>query len=289
MKLKKSDQNFWIRFGTAGAGLIAFFAFGTYMVYHAVTPPVTPPTYPAIPSSDDPRARAAYEDFYLRFDAENARQALDYNFFQARTAGGVMVFSLAAAVATITAAFAAVSAAQRSAETAEGMPREYLSTHRPRLKISEVQLRGPAKGKSASGNHSEVCYRIVNIGEADATIRALHRVVELSATGRLRPLQPEGDTSPIGHITLVNGATIADSCSVGLSAKRLSTMRGAEVTQHSLPTDDGDMPRPGLYFRGIIEYSDTAGTIRRMGFCRRYDYVRERFIIVEDPDFEYSD
>jgi len=44
-----------------------------------------------------------------------------------------------------------------------------------------------------------------------------------------------------------------------------------------------------LYFIGYIIYEDVLGGKRRMGFCRRYDETTERFITVNDPNYEYEE
>jgi hypothetical protein len=39
---------------------------------------------------------------------------------------------------------------------------------------------------------------------------------------------------------------------------------------------------------GVVVYRDTNGVERRTGFCRRYDSDRERWLKVEDQDYEYA-
>ena len=46
---------------------------------------------------------------------------------------------------------------------------------------------------------------------------------------------------------------------------------------------------PAWHFVGYIRYQDARGTMRRVGFCRRYDYSLRRFVLVDDPSFEYAD
>lgn len=44
-----------------------------------------------------------------------------------------------------------------------------------------------------------------------------------------------------------------------------------------------------LYAFGYISYKDQRGNLYRTGFCRRYNYSKKRFEIVENPDYEHTD
>lgn len=44
-----------------------------------------------------------------------------------------------------------------------------------------------------------------------------------------------------------------------------------------------------LYILGWIGYTDDLGIYRITGFCRCYDVGKDRFVPVDDPDYEYSD
>jgi hypothetical protein len=39
---------------------------------------------------------------------------------------------------------------------------------------------------------------------------------------------------------------------------------------------------------GWIRFEDQRGVIREMGFCRRWDASERRFVIVDNPDYEYE-
>lgn len=45
----------------------------------------------------------------------------------------------------------------------------------------------------------------------------------------------------------------------------------------------------GIFVLGWIGYRDDLGIFRQMGFCRRYESRKDRFVPVDDPDYEYSD
>ncbi len=44
-----------------------------------------------------------------------------------------------------------------------------------------------------------------------------------------------------------------------------------------------------LYVIGWIQYLDEAKRIRKMGFCRKYNFKTERFQREQDEDYEYDD
>jgi hypothetical protein len=44
-----------------------------------------------------------------------------------------------------------------------------------------------------------------------------------------------------------------------------------------------------LYVMGWIDYSDDLKVARRTSFCRRYDPSRQRFVAVDDPDYENAE
>jgi hypothetical protein len=39
---------------------------------------------------------------------------------------------------------------------------------------------------------------------------------------------------------------------------------------------------------GVIVYADDNGTDRQMGFCRRYDSASDRWLTMDEPEYEYS-
>jgi hypothetical protein len=50
----------------------------------------------------------------------------------------------------------------------------------------------------------------------------------------------------------------------------------------------GAQPK-SLYVLGWIGYTDDLGIYRITAFCRRYDIAKDRFVPVDDLDYEYAD
>jgi hypothetical protein len=50
---------------------------------------------------------------------------------------------------------------------------------------------------------------------------------------------------------------------------------------------EADWTAWSLYIMGWVEYHDTSGTRRRTAFCRRYNGLKQRCLVVDDPDYEH--
>ena len=44
-----------------------------------------------------------------------------------------------------------------------------------------------------------------------------------------------------------------------------------------------------VYFLGYVHYNDELGIVRKMAVLRHYNTETGRFILVDDPDYEYAD
>jgi len=62
--------------------------------------------------------------------------------------------------------------------------------------------------------------------------------------------------------------------------KEVAKLHGANLTAPGVAN---------LFVIGWIEYFDPATRVRRMGFCRKYDFVTQRFVVEPDQDYEYDD
>lgn len=64
------------------------------------------------------------------------------------------------------------------------------------------------------------------------------------------------------------------------------------IYMHSLEASTalkGKQPTRGPVFHGAFGYLDQSGIQRETGFGRRWDVVEERFVPLDDPNFEYQD
>lgn len=71
-----------------------------------------------------------------------------------------------------------------------------------------------------------------------------------------------------------------------LDAKRIREYMEAAESETILKDRE---PERYPIFRGTIKYRDEIGITRQTGFCRQWNFKRQKFIVLDDPEFEYQD
>jgi len=126
-------------------------------------------------------------------------------------------------------------------------------------------------------------FYVANIGGIPAIVTESHCIVHWRK-GLLpmrRPYEGDNGNNPVqGRIEAGGRAT-----ALFLSDKPLE-LSHTELGHPSFPDFD---PVWTLYIMGWIEYADGLGFERRMAFCRKYDHRTDRFIAIDDPDYEHTD
>lgn len=173
-----------------------------------------------------------------------------------------------------------VDAAVLQAKAAEG---EFLSTHRPRIRVKHLWLQNDIWQKEKV----QLRLVIVNHGDTDATIAGInvatwivHEEQDLPATP---PFQP--------HTILQSARRVLPS---GMTYEFVDVSDGRVLTD----ADNGAL-RDGksrLFCFGYIDYLDMRGRIRKTAFCKvlklvhpRTYQVNARFVDHPDPDYAYED
>jgi hypothetical protein len=169
---------------------------------------------------------------------------------------------------------------------------EFISTHRPRMRIKHAWFTGDPLAWRVGGP-LEVNLEFVNVGRSDAHVYMINYQSILLQKGDRLPQRPPYDEKPHSglritrfptHATVPSGVTLHRELCDGI----LSNHEVVEVIHG----------RQTLYLIGTIEYSDFLGRIRQTAFCRRFTYKtyppREitefgRFEVEKDPDYEYED
>jgi len=154
--------------------------------------------------------------------------------------------------------------------------KEFISTHRPRLRVRKLRLIG------VQDHPIKVEYDVINVGVGIAKI--VHH--ELRVTIK----------EPANRISLDRGGTVIATSEggEGLVGKSLIGGRGF-IDSFESDIQYGDWYRFGetggyrLIFSGIFEYEDDNGVSRYTEFNRTYDAKRDRFVRPDDPDYEYED
>jgi len=148
--------------------------------------------------------------------------------------------------------------------------REFISTHRPKIIVygMDVKLAGDDKPR-------HIHFRYINAGDTDASVTFIESRILWLAKGMV----------PAG-IELHRHDTIKEPIPVP------SGMNGFAITPDGV--DFVTLVRSGrgghdtAFCVGVVVYRDKNDIERRTGFCRRYDSERERWLKVEDEDYEYA-
>jgi hypothetical protein len=173
---------------------------------------------------------------------------------------------------------------------------EFISTHRPRLRIRNVVVREPqdAYGKKWPRFHPGQIVRgqffIANVGSGRADILEGHCSVYWTNDGlpMARPYEGKRDNLAVVSNTLLSG----ESTHVLFQSE---TLVGQEGPTFGMRTILGH----NLYVMGWVTYADGNGNVRRTAFCREYFKNKGpngeivgtggRFFPVDNPDYEHEE
>jgi hypothetical protein len=158
--------------------------------------------------------------------------------------------------------------------------KEFISTHRPRLIIRGVTIK-PHTHPSLliePGKPIMVEAVVVNTGNSPAEIFNSNATILVGGRmfGARTPFGPALDH--FNGINLVPGGAYT----IVLTADKVHFVNAGQYS----PVRNGEQV---IYFFGYIMYRDEIGNERRTTFCRRYDPNAERFILVDNPDYEHAD
>ena len=212
-----------------------------------------------------------YPDEKLNID----RQIAEYT-------GQLAVFTKWLVIVTAILAAIAIWQGLQLKSTVWAMRDDYVSTHRPKIRIKHVYITSEVWGNKPI----EIKLVIVNIGITPALILKMN----LETT-----ILPEGNRLPPRETYSERDKTISlDKLDSGM------TVALPNITRRDLSMEDH--PRLlnrswRLYCYGFVEYTDTEGRIRKTAFCRIWEPpsgvgsagAPGRFVKYDDPDYEYQD
>jgi len=151
---------------------------------------------------------------------------------------------------------------------------EFISTHRPKILVYGFNFFGAATERGDTEDPIRVSFRYVNTGDSPAKIKMIGtKLVHL-----FKPTMPS---------------------EIDFAIDRIDPPVEVESGRHGfrLTTDRFDQERfifnsaadtYSLVCVGVIVYADDIGTDRQMGFCRRYDDDSNRWVAMDEPEYEYS-
>lgn len=189
----------------------------------------------------------------------------------------------AAITAVLTLIYLCVVGAQTGAirQTVNLTRTELLASHRPSIRVKHVWN----KSHVLDDKPITVDLVVVNVGRSQAVIRGVKFATLVVAADRSLPPRPplQEDVTTVDKPEIYSGQTclIPDLVSGSVLANEDSIGIRAEDRI--------------LYCFGTVEYQDAIG-IKTTAFCRRLKVSREeqgdtlgKFVVYDDPDYEYQD
>jgi predicted Holliday junction resolvase-like endonuclease len=178
---------------------------------------------------------------------------------------------------------AAVEAARQSAEAAR---ESIMLTHRPRVVVRSVIVawehiltRGVSVKRLNETGFDDGqlggAFYLVNVGNQPATVIGLEQYLSFDVYLPLERPYESGTNQQIVAIKLKPG----EACKLPFRPKAIVTGDQTEVIQFGKP----------MCAIGRIMYVDELGNRRETGFARQFRPSQQRFVAVDDPDYEYAD
>jgi hypothetical protein len=177
-------------------------------------------------------------------------------------------------------------AAENAKQSLELANKEFIASHRPRLRVHNVFTEefgliatAPGPGLPTTiarpGTPMRGALTATNVGESAATITDNYCMVFV--TNEPLPMRPPYHLQ-MGNEFIADVRLAPDSSKIGdfidHDGKTASTMSNAQR---------------GTYVMGWIAYRDDNNIPRRMTFCRQWDGPLRRFVSVDNPDYERED
>jgi hypothetical protein len=171
------------------------------------------------------------------------------------------IFTAILAVATVGLGFATVGLYFTSAQQIKLSRNEFLATHRPLLRVRYFK-------RLDAGNTQppQVGFTVVNVGKTPAYL--LGSSVQIALLGQRLP-------TPV----YINGQDV--------TGRRRFAPGASDEYQVSSAAQKAAFQ--WLYVYGYLVYSDDAGNTRTTAFCRKWIPSDDRFVGVDDADYEYED
>jgi hypothetical protein len=162
---------------------------------------------------------------------------------------------------------------------------EFTASHRPRLKVHSIQISRP-ESKEASNifipnTFISGKFSINNFGDTTATV----------ITGSADFFKATRKTLPMHGVFSQRRFSWQNRVGIGAG----TTVEFPFISRTQLSEREISNILTGgncvLFFVGWLAYLDEGNTpvARKIAFCRRYDHLSERFVTVDDPDYEHGE
>jgi hypothetical protein len=186
-----------------------------------------------------------------------------YEYREATTA----VATIFIALFTLTLWLSTSGLLKATRETIDLARAEFISTHRPRLRIRSV-----ARSTTNPADFIGISFAVVNVGDSDANLLGSQVMVDFFPE---KPPIDSGGTDVVQPRKFLPGAS--DSY-VATSHHRKWLILQSEYNASRY-----------LFVYGQIVYRNDLGTTYTTSFCRIWNLASNRFKRTDDPDYEYED
>jgi hypothetical protein len=185
----------------------------------------------------------------------------------------IAAFTVVLAIVTAGLIIVGICQTRQVAKTIALSREEFISTHRPRLKIREIDW-----DNSLGTPPIKISYAVVNVGETPAHIFERRNRIYFSQTDE--PLH--------GRVGWTTDQMFHEENTIPGGKRGYFQYETTGKIHDEWPSRviNGKL---GLKVVGEIGYRDNNGVERWVGFLRSYDWKFRRFRIVDDPDYEYAD
>jgi len=143
-------------------------------------------------------------------------------------------------------------------------------TYRPRLRVRRITL------QKTGGDPIQCNYLVVNVGETLATLKNHEITLSVQSTNNT--------TKPIEHYLSLECRELRPGESAEFSTGRIFSAEFEFDCGWAISSGGS-----ALKIRGMLEYEDSLGIMRRTGFLRTYDATLGRFRPSDDIEEEYAD
>ena len=178
----------------------------------------------------------------------------------------IAAFTAVLAISTILLWRSTRNAALAGERQLEIIKTEFISTHRPRLRIRSID-----RTTSSPTDYIGVKFAVVNVGDTEVHLLGSWVVVDFF------PEKPPIDFNGLDVVEprrFLPGAS--DSYAVTSNRKWLILQSEYNAARH-------------LFVHGQIVYRNDLGTTYTTSFCRIWNVAANRFKRTDDPDYEYED
>ena len=165
---------------------------------------------------------------------------------------------------------------------AREMRRVTVLTQRPVLRVRNIAISIPEVRKSSEPQW-QVSFDIANAGGTPAEVVVSHCIGgRFAKLPMRRPFETATPNSPIEVGTKIRpGESVSGISSVDASEFQTSVYMAKDPDHYKSPAP--------YYLMGVVRYKDKLNIFREVVFCRKFDYDKDRFFPVDDPDYEYAD